>query len=123
MISKTVQVFDDQEEEFVKLLIAIGTKRTVAQVLVFLSRNPESTTRDIERGTDLRQPEVSTAIRFMTEQGWLKCWETKAEGKGRPMKMYDLAKPLGRIMDGIGHEMKQETDHQLSLIRKLKKLT
>lgn len=56
MLTKTIQLFTEKEEEFVNLLIEIGTKRTIAKVLVFLANVPKATSREIERGTDLRQP-------------------------------------------------------------------
>jgi predicted transcriptional regulator len=59
MRTENVMYFTEKEEEFANLLIEIGTKRNVAKVLVFLANTPEATSRAIERGTDLRQPEVS----------------------------------------------------------------
>ena len=47
MKTKTIQLFDEKEAEFVQLLVAIGTKRTVANVLVFLANTPEASSRDI----------------------------------------------------------------------------
>jgi predicted transcriptional regulator len=68
--TKNVMYFTEKEEEFANLLIEIGTKRNVAKVLVFLANIPEATSREIERGTDLRQPEVSIAMGYLMEQGW-----------------------------------------------------
>ena len=65
MKEQTIQLFTDKEEEFVNLLIEIGTKKTDAQMLVFLANTPTATSRDLERGTDLRQPEVSIAIKYL----------------------------------------------------------
>ncbi|MGD1005321.1 MAG: ArsR family transcriptional regulator, partial [Methanoregulaceae archaeon] len=74
----------------------------------------------IERGTDLRQPEVSIAMRYLMEQGWIKSRESKAESKGRPVKIYELAKPITEIMDGIEKAKKKEANHQLQMIQKLR---
>ncbi len=71
MKEQSILVFTDKEEEFVNLLIKIGIKKTVAQTLVFLANTPEATSRELERGTDLRQPEVSIAIKYLDEQGWV----------------------------------------------------
>jgi len=68
MKEQTIQLFTDKEEEFVNLLIEIGTKKTVAQMLVFLANTSTATSRDLERGTDLRQPEVSIAIKYLSGQ-------------------------------------------------------
>ena len=120
MRQENVMYFTEKEEEFVNLLIEIGTKRNVAKVLVFLANTPEATSRSIERGTDLRQPEVSIAMRYLMEQGWIKSRESKAESKGRPVKIYELAKPITEIMDGIEKAKKKEANHQLQMIQKLR---
>ena len=93
MRTENVTYFTEKEEEFANLLIETGTKKNVAKVLVFLANIPEATSRVIERGTDLRQPEVSIAMHYLTDQGWIRIRESKAESKGRPVKIYELAKP------------------------------
>jgi predicted transcriptional regulator len=111
--------FTKHENDFVKLLVDIGTRRNVAHVLVFLTNAPEATSRDIERGTDLRQPEVSMAMQYLTRQKWISNRESKAEGKGRPVKIYRLAKPISEVMDVIEREKRQKAKKQLNLIKKL----
>jgi len=123
MRTENVMYFTDKEEEFANLLIEIGTKRNVAKVLVFLANTPEATSRAIERGTDLRQPEVSIAMRYLQEQSWISSRESKAESKGRPVKIYELAKPINDIMDNIEKEKKIEAVTQLALIQKLRDYT
>ncbi|OPX63433.1 MarR family transcriptional regulator [Methanoregula sp. PtaB.Bin085] len=120
MIEKTIQLFTEKEEEFVNLLIEIGTKRTIAKVLVFLANAPKATSRDIERGTDLRQPEVSIALKHMMERGWMKSHENPSSNKGRPFKIYELALPMPKIMDSIEKEKNQEVKDQLALIKKMR---
>ena len=120
MRTQSVTYFTEREEEFVNLLIEIGMRRTVAKVLVFLANIEEATSRDIERGTDLRQPEVSIAMNYMYEHDWLKSRESKAMSKGRPVKIYTLAKPISKIMDNIEQEKKEEARHRLELVKKLR---
>lgn len=120
MRTQSVTYFTEREEEFVDLLINIGMRRTVAKVLVFLANVEEATSRDIERGTDLRQPEVSIAMNYMYERDWLKSRESKAMSKGRPVKIYTLSKPVGKIMDSIEQEKKEEARHRLDLVKKLR---
>jgi predicted transcriptional regulator len=120
MKTQNVQYFTDKEEEFVKLLIDVGTKQSIAKVLVFLANTPEATSRDIERGTDLRQPEVSIAMRYLTSQNWIKSRESKGESKGRPLKIYVLSRPINDIMNSIEKEKKEEAKKQLALVQKLR---
>jgi predicted transcriptional regulator len=120
MRSEKVMYFTPKEEEFANLLMDIGLKRNVAKVLVYLANTSEATSRDIERGTDLRQPEVSIAMRTLKQNDWVTSRESKAESKGRPVKIYSLAKPTEEIMDIIEKNKRKEVKNQLDLIQKVK---
>ena len=112
--------FTEKEEEFVNLLIEIGTSKNVAKMLVFLANTPEATSRDLERGTDMRQPEVSIAIKYLTDQGWIKSREVPSEKKGRPMRNYSLAVSVKEIIAVIEKTKKSEANNQLALVKKMK---
>ena len=120
MKQETVQYLSDQEEEFVNILIGIGTKKNVAKVLVFLKNSAKGTLRAIERGTDLRQPQVSVALRYMAGQGWVKISKIPSERKGRQNKQFALAVPLPQIMDGIEKITRERAENQLALVRKMR---
>lgn len=115
-----VMFFTEKESEFVNLLIDIGTRKNIAQVLVFLANIPEATSRDIERGTDLRQPEVSLAMHYLIGQDWIRVRENKAAGKGRPVKIYSLSKPIDKIMNIIERDKKEQAKQQLARVQKLR---
>jgi predicted transcriptional regulator len=110
----------DKDEEFASLLISAGIRRNVARVLVYLSSQKEATSREIERITDLRQPEVSMAMGWMAYRGWTESRESRAENRGRPVKFYRLAMPLAKIMDTIEKEKVNEAREQLLLLQKLR---
>ncbi|MDD1718571.1 MAG: ArsR family transcriptional regulator [Methanoregulaceae archaeon] len=112
--------FSPREEEFANLLVQAGIRRNISRVLVYLTFTPEASSREIERATDLRQPEVSMAMAWMTLQGWVVSRETKAENKGRPVKIYQLAIPIGTIIDLIEQAKRNEANQQLKLVQKLK---
>jgi predicted transcriptional regulator len=69
---------------------------------------------------NLRQPEVSIAMRYLDEQNWITSRESKAESKGRPVKIYELSQPIHEIMDSIEKEKKKEANNQLALVQKLR---
>jgi predicted transcriptional regulator len=117
---ENVIYFTQKEEEFANLLIKIGTKKNIAKVLVFLEKTPEATSRAIERGTDMRQPEISMAMKYLMDQGWIRSRESSGESKGRPIKIYELAKPFNEIMDCIENEKKTEANNKLALVQKLR---
>jgi predicted transcriptional regulator len=120
MRSEKVLYFTPKEEEFAMLLMNIGLKRNVAKVLVYLANTSEATSRDIERGTDLRQPEVSIAMRTLKDNEWIETRESKAESKGRPVKIYRLSRPIEEIMDIIERNKRKEVKSQLALIEKVR---
>ena len=110
----------EKEEELVNLLFGIGIKRNVAKVLVFLAKTPTVTSRAIDRGTNLRHLEVATVMQYLKKQGWIKSQENKARSKGRPVKIYELAKPIPDIVSGIEKEKIKEANDQLQVIQKLR---
>jgi|SRR5208283_105580 len=120
MKQESVQYFTEKEEEIVNLLIDIGTKKNVAKVLVFLANIPEATSHAIERGIDLRQPEVSISMHYLMDQGWISCRESKTDSKGRPVKIYKLSKPISEIMDSFEKEREDRAHNQLAMIKKLR---
>ena len=67
MRQENVIYFTEKEEEFANLLIKIGIQKNIAKVLVFLAKTPEATSRAIERGTDMRQPEISMAMKYLMD--------------------------------------------------------
>lgn len=120
MRQENVQYFTDTEEKFADLLIGIGVRKNVATVLVFLVNVQEATSREIERGTGLRQPEASIAIKYMTEQGWIKCQAILSERQGRPVKKYSLGIPVKEIVAALETSKKSEVNNQLARIRKMR---
>ena len=118
MRQETVTYFTEKEEEFANLLIKIGTKKNIDKVLVFLAKTPEATSRAIERGIDMRQPEISTAMKYLMDWEWIRSRESPSENKGWPLKIYELAKPIHEIIDCIENEKKSEASIQLALVQK-----
>ena len=120
MRQENVMHLAEKEEELVNLLFEIGIKRNVAKVLVFLTKTPMVTSRAIDRGTNLRHLEVATVMQYLKKQGWIKSQEDKVRRKGRPVKIYELAKPIPEIVSGIEKEKIKEANDQLQLIQKLR---
>jgi predicted transcriptional regulator len=118
-----VRVLDDQNIEFVHILHSLGVQRNVAKVITYLAVAGEATSRDIERGSGLRQPEVSIAMRTLRGENWVREWEIKStEGKGRPSKVYALSTPVDEIIKIIEGERQKESAKAMESIRKLKEL-
>ena len=117
-----IQFFTDQEEEFIHALVKIGQTRTVASVLVFLSKTPEATSRDIERGTDLRQSEVSMAMKYLLERTWVTRRDDPTLRKGQPIKIYTLVVPMTKIFRILERDIKEEAQENLAAIKRMREI-
>jgi predicted transcriptional regulator len=117
------KVLDDDDNEFVDLLRSLGVQWNVAKVITYLVVAGESTSREIERGTDMRQPEVSIAMRTLRRENWVDEKDVKSsEGKGRPHKVYTLITPLDEIIRSIEDAKRKKSAEAMESIRKLKEL-
>ena len=61
-----VKILDEEYHFLIKTLKNVGMSGNVATTMAYLMNVDESSAREIEISTGLRQPEVSLAIRFMT---------------------------------------------------------
>lgn len=118
-----VKVLDDTDLEFAETIRSLGLPRNVAYTLTYLANVDEATSRDIEMGTELRQPEVSIAMKELRAQNWVAVREFNREGKGRPVKIYKLAVPIDKIIDYLKQAKEAETKQALSNIERLKELS
>lgn len=92
----------------------------MAKVLVFLGNTSEATSRDIERGADLRQPEVSIAMQYLREQGWIASRLERSESIGRPQNVISLSRPIAEIIDQIQTEKKEAIRKKMALAHKIR---
>jgi predicted transcriptional regulator len=117
------EALGDDSHEFADLLHSLGVQRNVARLITYLAAAGESTSRDIERGSGLRQPEVSIAMRTLRRENWIREWEVKStEGKGRPCKVYALNTTIDQIIGSIEEERRKKSAEELESIKKLRDL-
>jgi predicted transcriptional regulator len=122
MRESTVKILDDKDMEFVETLRSLGVPRNVATLITFLANVEEASSREIEMGSDLRQPEVSIAMRTLRENNWIEEKEIKREGKGRPMKVYALHATIDNIIKHFEEEKLHESAQAMESIQRLKQL-
>jgi predicted transcriptional regulator len=114
---------DEKDLEFVDALRSINVPRNVATLITYLANANEATSREIEMGTNLRQPEVSIAMRTMRQNNWVNERDIKTEEKGRPMKVYKLSVPIGEIIKHYEDVKNSEAAQNMKSIQKLKDIT
>lgn len=111
--------FMDDKEELVEHLAELGLKKKTARVLVFIGTNNDTTSREIEEKTGLRQPEVSIAVQDLKERIWIKTRYRNNKGKGRPVQLYSLKRQMSEVVEEIRRE---KEEMMRSLERKLDKV-
>ena len=118
-----VNVLDDKDQEFVDALRNLDVPRSVATLITYLANMDEATSREIEMGTNLRQPEVSIAMRTLRQNNWVEEHDVKVGGKGRPMRIYKLGVPIGEIIKHYEEEKNSEAARTMQAIQRLKEIT
>jgi len=115
---------DDKEHEMVILLQKLNVSKPVAKALACLLSTDKITSREVERMSRLRQPEVSIAMNYLQENNWVDVEELKKkQGKGRPIKVYSLIVPMNEIIETIENKVLSENKMLLENIEKLKSIS
>lgn len=107
-------MFNKQDEKAIHLFTELGMPRNLAKTLMYISQVEECRSAEIERGADLRQPEVSVAMQELQKKGWIKRRDIKKKGKGRPVHIYKLTASL----DNILKTFEQEKVEQINSVKK-----
>ena len=118
----TVRVLDEKDLEFVEALRSLNVPRNVAILITFLANANEATSREIEMGTSMRQPEVSIGMRALRQNDWINERKIKAEGKGRPMKVYKLNVSIEEIIRHYEEQKSKEAAQTMQAIQRLKEI-
>jgi len=103
-------VLDEKDDKAVHLFSELGMPKNLAKTLMFISQVEECRSAEVEQGADLRQPEVSVAMQEMRRRGWVKKRDLKKKGKGRPVHIYKLTKPLPTILTSFEKEKMKQVD-------------
>lgn len=113
---------DSTDEKLVELLSEAGLNKNIARVVVYLSKAGEAVSREIEREANLRQPEVSLAMKELKNMGWIKEREIKKKGKGRPLKSYKLSLDIKDIVRDLVEKKREEIKKLERDLEELEKL-
>jgi len=122
MKQKNVYTLDNDERKAIQLFVNLGMPKNLAKTLLFISQIDECRCSDIERSTDMRQPEVSVAMQELRRRGWVKKHNLKKEGKGRPVHLYKPTTQLSEILTIFEQEKITEIENVHKDILSLKNL-
>ena len=114
--------FTDVDEEIAGIFNEIGLKVNVSRVLVMFLKYSNITSREIERYTDLRQPEASIAINDLIKRQWIKVTKHITENKGRPINVYNLALSVNEIIDQIESTINNEYKQLKESVERIREL-
>ncbi|WP_292487118.1 transcriptional regulator protein [Methanohalobium sp.] len=117
-----VNILDENDYKFIDTLKSLGMSRNVATALTYLSNVKRASSQEIEMCTGLRQPEVSVAMRTMSDNSWINIYNKKTAGKGRPTKIYELTTPVEDIIKHYEQKILKKNQEALSATNKLKSM-
>jgi predicted transcriptional regulator len=89
---------------------------------MYISQVKECQSSEIERGANLRQPEVSVAMQVLSDLGWVSKRNQKKGGKGRPIYIYKLKASLDDIIEHYESEKLKEIETIKNDLTELKTL-
>jgi predicted transcriptional regulator len=115
--------FTSKEERMIGLLMDMAMPRSLARTIVFFSKNENCICNNIQEVTDLRQPEVSTAMQYLKERGWIITESLQQGRKGRPIISYKLAIPFDKMINTLIREEHAKIKDLRVKLNNLKKLT
>lgn len=117
-----IKQLDEKDEKLADALISLGMNRHVARTLAYLQNVDEATSVELETGMEMRQPEVSTAMKYLTERRWINEREEKKSGKGRPHKIYSLKVGFNDIIGELEKHRRKAVEEAQAKIERLKQI-
>ncbi len=118
----TKLIFTERDEEIAGIFNEVGLKVNVSRVLVMFLTYSNINSRDIERYTDLRQPEVSIAINDLVNRRWIEVTKHITVNKGRPIKVYNLSLSPDEIIDQIEGSINKEYNQLKASVERVREL-
>lgn len=122
MEKKKIFVLDEKDNKIANLLTELGLPKPVSQSIVyFVQSNKECNSLEIESIAQLRQPEVSIAMRYLRDKKWVTKRDEKKKGKGRPVHFYKLVTSMKKIVEELEEEKKKEIEKIKKDLEEIKK--
>ena len=100
----------------------LGINYSISKVILCLFHHPNSSSIELQEGCDLRQPEISQAVKNLENLNILKKTKVKNMGRGRPSYRYSLSKSLPECVAALLAIEEEKIDKQLQQIAKINSL-
>ncbi len=122
MNMKTIVVkqLDKKDKEIANILISLGMRKNMARELVYLQNVYEATTAEIEKGTGMKQSDISLVMKELRERDWISVREEGTLGKGMPPKIISLKIGFDEIIALLENQQKRKVNEMQSKIERLK---
>ena len=111
-----------EDKRAAQLLAKLGMPKNLAKTLMYLSHVGECYSVDIEQGTNLRQPQVSIAVRELLKRRWVDERVNREKTKGRPRHIYRIKTDLYDIMRDLEEKKLKEIEDIKRDLSELKNL-
>ncbi len=121
-MENSVRVLEERDKLLIDILGALGVRKQEATLIVWMNGAGEVSSRDIEKGTGIRQSEVSKVLKTMRKIGWIDNLGTNNSAKGRPRKIYSLSTSLNDIVAHYELQKHRETTLAKDSIQRLREL-
>ena len=97
-----------QARELADALIELGIPNNIVKVMLCLHTHGATTSKTLQTRCELRQPEISTAIKTLNEHSLVEIQSTDANGRGRPSHIYKLRKNIQMCIEHYTNEIQEE---------------
>ncbi|MGM0405114.1 MAG: ArsR family transcriptional regulator [Thermoplasmatota archaeon] len=91
----------EKRKKLVDLLTEGYFEEDEAKCLLYIANNADVESKEIEYKLYLRQPEVSVALKKLSDKDIIQVGDENKEGRGRPVKIYNLKRPIDDIVNDV----------------------
>lgn len=124
MQDKQIHVLDDNENLAVTLFKKLGLTRNCARVMIYLiKQNRKMTSKEIEIGTDLGQPQISIAVKRLYNNNMIQKITNKEKiGNGRPHYIISTEIEMIELLHIYMKKIQDEYNDKLMTLDKIQEL-
>jgi predicted transcriptional regulator len=95
---KPIGELSTDSKEIIALLVSLGVDENTSRTLLCLHVHGSSTSSQLQKRCNLRQPDVSVSINQLSKLGVVDIVSTTSNGRGRPSHVYQLSLPLNEAL-------------------------